>query len=94
MALRAIHAMQGILEDVEDVCPHARIFNYTNPVNVLAQAVTSHSDVPFVSLCEGPSTSPIRSPAPAISTASSSRPSWSGSTTPAGACGTTTRAPT
>jgi 6-phospho-beta-glucosidase len=54
MALRAIHAMQGILSDVEDVCPKARIFNYTNPVNVLAQAVTAHSDVPFVSLCEGP----------------------------------------
>ena len=42
MALRAIHAMQGILDDVEDVCPKARIFNYTNPVNVLAQAVTTH----------------------------------------------------
>ena len=54
MALRAIHAMQGILSDVEDRCPEARIFNYTNPVNVLAQAVTTHSDVPFVSLCEGP----------------------------------------
>src|SRR3954470_10581803 len=39
MALRAIHAMQSILADVEDVCPGARIFNYTNPVNVLAQAV-------------------------------------------------------
>ena len=54
MALRAIHAMQGILADVEDVCPDVKIFNYTNPVNVLAQAVTTHSDVPFVSLCEGP----------------------------------------
>ena len=54
MALRAIHAMQAILSDVEDVCPKARIFNYTNPVNVLAQAVTTHSRVPFVSLCEGP----------------------------------------
>ncbi len=54
MALRAIHAMQGILADAEDVCPGVRIFNYTNPVNILAQAVTSHSDVPFVSLCEGP----------------------------------------
>ena len=35
-------------------CPGARIFNYTNPVNIVAQAVTDHSDVPFVSLCEGP----------------------------------------
>ena len=30
----------GILDDLEDVAPKARIFNYTNPVNILAQAVT------------------------------------------------------
>ena len=54
MALRSIHVMQGILEDVAVACPGTRIFNYTNPVNLVAQAVTDHSDVPFVSLCEGP----------------------------------------
>ena len=54
MALRSIHVMQGILADIEAVAPGARIFNYTNPVNLVAQAVCDHSDVPFVSLCEGP----------------------------------------
>jgi len=54
MALRSIHVMQQVLADVEAVCPRARIFNYTNPVNLVAQAWTDHSDVPFVSLCEGP----------------------------------------
>ncbi len=54
MALRSIAVMQGVLEDVAVSCPGARIFNYTNPVNIVAQAVTDHSDVPFVSLCEGP----------------------------------------
>ena len=54
MALRSIHVMQGILDDMAVACPGARIFNYTNPVNIVAQAVTDHSDVPFVSLCEGP----------------------------------------
>ena len=54
MALRSIHVMQGILEDLAAVAPGARIFNYTNPVNIVAQAVTDHSDIPFVSLCEGP----------------------------------------
>lgn len=54
MALRSIAAMQDILADMERACPGARIFNYTNPVNIVAQAVTDHSDVPFVSLCEGP----------------------------------------
>ncbi len=54
MALRSIHVMQGILDDIAIACPGTRIFNYTNPVNIVAQAVTDHSDVPFVSLCEGP----------------------------------------
>jgi 6-phospho-beta-glucosidase len=54
MALRSIHVMQGILEDIAVACPGACIFNYTNPVNIVAQAVADHSDVPIVSLCEGP----------------------------------------
>jgi 6-phospho-beta-glucosidase len=54
MALRSISVMRDILADVEVACPGARIFNYTNPVNIVAQAVTDHSEVPFVSLCEGP----------------------------------------
>ena len=39
MALRSIHVMQGILDDIAVACPGARIFNYTNPVNIVAQAV-------------------------------------------------------
>src|SRR4051812_33753937 len=54
MALRSIHVMRQILDDMAVACPVARIFNYTNPVNIVAQAVCDHSDVPFVSLCEGP----------------------------------------
>jgi 6-phospho-beta-glucosidase len=54
MALRSIHVMQGIAEDVQEVCPRARIFNYTNPVNIVSEAVTHHTDIPTVSFCEGP----------------------------------------
>ena len=54
MALRAIHALQPMLDDMRDVCPGATLFNYTNPVNIVAQAVADHTDVPVVSLCEGP----------------------------------------
>lgn len=54
MALRSIHVMQQILEDMAVACPGAQVFNYTNPVNIVAQAVTDHTEVPFVSLCEGP----------------------------------------
>ena len=54
MALRSIHVMQGILADMEAVCPRARLFNYTNPINLVSEAITHHSDIPVVSLCEGP----------------------------------------
>jgi 6-phospho-beta-glucosidase len=54
MALRSIHVMQGIVRDMEEVCPGARLFNYTNPVNIVSEAVTHHSHIPTVSLCEGP----------------------------------------
>jgi 6-phospho-beta-glucosidase len=54
MALRSINVMKGIIEDMEAVCPHARLFNYTNPVNIVSEAVTHHTAIPTVSLCEGP----------------------------------------
>ena len=54
MALRSIHIMHDIVKDIEAVCPRAYLFNYTNPVNIVAEAITHHSDVPIVSLCEGP----------------------------------------
>jgi 6-phospho-beta-glucosidase len=54
MALRAIEVMKGVVADIEAVCPGAKVFNYTNPVNVVAQAWTLNCDIPLVSLCEGP----------------------------------------
>ncbi len=54
MALRSVHVMQGILADLAQVAPKARVFNYTNPINLVSEAVTHHSDIPFYSFCEGP----------------------------------------
>ncbi len=54
MALRAINVLRGVTADMEEICPDAWIFNYTNPVNIVAQAVTRHSPIKLVSLCEGP----------------------------------------
>lgn len=54
MALRSIEVMKGLVADLEQVAPRAIIVNYTNPVNIVAQAVTASSGIPFVSLCEGP----------------------------------------
>lgn len=54
MALRSVHIMKSICTDMEAVCPKARIFNYTNPVNIVSQAVSRNSGVPIASFCEGP----------------------------------------
>jgi len=58
MALRSIHAMRDIIRDMEKVCPRALLVNYTNPVNIVSEAVTHLTDIPVVSLCEGPIVSP------------------------------------
>jgi 6-phospho-beta-glucosidase len=54
MALRSIYVMQGVIADMEAVCPRARLFNYTNPINLVSEALTHHTEIPLVSLCEGP----------------------------------------
>lgn len=54
MALRSIAVMKEVAAELAQVAPQARIFNYTNPVNLVAQAITSYTDIPTISLCEGP----------------------------------------
>ena len=54
MALRAIHILKGVCAEMEELCADAWIFNYTNPVNIVAEAITHNSSIKIVSLCEGP----------------------------------------
>ncbi|WP_226781706.1 hypothetical protein [Oceaniglobus trochenteri] len=54
MALRAIEAIKPMLDDMDEVCPNAVLLNYTNPVNIVAQAIASHAKRQVISLCEGP----------------------------------------
>jgi 6-phospho-beta-glucosidase len=54
MAIRAIAVLKEVCAEMERACPDAWIFNYTNPVNIVAQAVSRHSGIRIVSLCEGP----------------------------------------
>ena len=54
MALRAIAVLKELCAEMEEICPDAWIFNYTNPVNIVAEAATHHSPLKIVSLCEGP----------------------------------------
>ncbi len=54
MALRAIAVVREIVAEMERLCPRAWLINYTNPINIVSEAVTRFSDVRTVSLCEGP----------------------------------------
>jgi 6-phospho-beta-glucosidase len=54
MSLRSAHVMQELCANLADVAPRARIFNYTNPVNIVSQAVADNTGFPIVSFCEGP----------------------------------------
>jgi 6-phospho-beta-glucosidase len=54
MALRSIHVFRELIADIERVAPRATLINYTNPVNIVSEAITHHSDVRTISLCEGP----------------------------------------
>lgn len=56
MSLRSIHDMKSILADLDAVAPKAIVFNYTNPVNIVSQAVADHTDRTIWSMCEGPIT--------------------------------------
>ena len=58
MALRSIAVMRDLVEEMERRCPEAWLINYTNPVNIVSEAITHHSSVRCVSLCEGPLTFP------------------------------------
>jgi len=51
MALRSIAVIRGVVEDTEAVCPGAWLLNYTNPINIVSEAVTHHSPIVKVSLC-------------------------------------------
>ncbi|GAB2873839.1 family 4 glycosyl hydrolase [Streptomyces mayteni] len=54
MSLRSVNVLKGVVDDLNAVAPQAKIFNYTNPVNIVSQAVSQYSDVEIVSMCEGP----------------------------------------
>ena len=54
MSLRSIHIYEDIIRDLDAVAPNAVIFNYTNPVNIVSQAVTRFTDRTIWSMCEGP----------------------------------------
>jgi alpha-galactosidase len=49
--LRSIPVVLGIVRDIEDVCPDARLLNYTNPMSMLIWAISERSEIQNVGLC-------------------------------------------
>ena len=54
MSLRSAQVMRELCATLAEVAPAARIFNYTNPVNIVSQMVAGNTGIPIVSFCEGP----------------------------------------
>ncbi|MGH2541724.1 MAG: glycoside hydrolase [Ardenticatenaceae bacterium] len=54
MALRAVAVFREIIAEMESLCSNAWLINYTNPINIVSEAVTRHSAIRTISLCEGP----------------------------------------
>jgi 6-phospho-beta-glucosidase len=55
MALRTIPVVLGYCEVLRRVAPRAVLVNFTNPAGIITQAVTSHSSVRAVGVCDTPS---------------------------------------
>jgi alpha-galactosidase len=53
-ALRHIPVLVGIARDMEDLCPKATFYNFTNPLTVLTQAVNRLTKIRCIGLCIGP----------------------------------------
>lgn len=54
MALRTIHVFQEMAAEMEALCPDAWLINYTNPINIVSDALTRYTPIRTISLCEGP----------------------------------------
>ncbi len=50
-ALRTIPALLDIARDMERLCPHALMLNYTNPMAMLCRAIDRETDIRVTGLC-------------------------------------------
>jgi 6-phospho-beta-glucosidase len=51
-AMRTLPVIKKILADMRQFAPGAVLVNYTNPTQIVAEAVTHFSDVPCISICD------------------------------------------
>lgn len=53
-ALRTIPIMLELCKDMERICPHAWLINFTNPAGLVTEAVLKHTKVKCIGLCNVP----------------------------------------
>ena len=51
-AMRTLPVIKSILNDMQQYAPSAVLVNYTNPTQIVAEAVTHFSDIPCISICD------------------------------------------
>ncbi|HIC87789.1 MAG TPA: glycoside hydrolase [Anaerolineae bacterium] len=51
-ALRTLPTARGITEEMTKLAPDAVLINYTNPTNIVAEAVSHYSNVQVIGLCD------------------------------------------
>jgi 6-phospho-beta-glucosidase len=54
MAMRTIPQVLKLARLIEEVCPTALVVNFTNPVGIIIQALTEHTAVRAIGVCDGP----------------------------------------
>lgn len=52
-AMRMIPQMIAIARDIEELCPDAVFFNYSNPMTAICRAIRKETGVPVIGLCHG-----------------------------------------
>ncbi|QBD78235.1 glycoside hydrolase [Ktedonosporobacter rubrisoli] len=53
-ALRSIPVVAGIATEIEKLAPKAFLLNYTNPSNIVTEAVAHHNGIRIIGMCDGP----------------------------------------
>lgn len=53
-ALRTIPVLLDVAKDMEELCPHAWLLNFTNPAGMVTEAIHKHSRIKSIGLCNSP----------------------------------------
>jgi 6-phospho-beta-glucosidase len=53
-ALRTVPEVAGIAKEMEKVAPKAFLLNYTNPSNIVTEAIAHYSGIRAIGMCDGP----------------------------------------